>query len=146
MEPSHLDLHCLQMYVRIYLMSEVTWLYPIGKRNIDLGNPHNHPDYIIQYFAYGKGYSVLWGAGNIRVQGYLLMIGWHVPRSLFFHLLLVNTCVNECLKLLSNFIHIDFGFLACCRARWKALFFMILLEISRVDVNVLKTQRSNVNR
>ena len=28
MEPSHLDLHCLQMCVRIYLMSEITRLYP----------------------------------------------------------------------------------------------------------------------
>ena len=28
MEPSHLDLHCLQMCVRIYLMSEFTRLYP----------------------------------------------------------------------------------------------------------------------
>ena len=27
-EPSHLDFHCLQTYVRIYLMSEVTRLYP----------------------------------------------------------------------------------------------------------------------
>ena len=27
-EPSHLDFHCLQMYVRIYVMSEVTCLYP----------------------------------------------------------------------------------------------------------------------
>ena len=27
--PSHLDFHCLQMYVRIYLVSEVTRLYPI---------------------------------------------------------------------------------------------------------------------
>ena len=27
-EPSHLDFHCLQMYVRIYLMAEVTRLYP----------------------------------------------------------------------------------------------------------------------
>ena len=27
-EPSHLDLHCLQMCVRIYLMSEYTRLYP----------------------------------------------------------------------------------------------------------------------
>ena len=27
-EPSHLDLHCLQMGVRIYLMSEFTRLYP----------------------------------------------------------------------------------------------------------------------
>ena len=64
----------------------------------------------------------------------------------FFICLLVNTFVNECLKLLSNFIHIDLGFLACCWVRWKALFFMLLLKISRVDVNVLKTQRSNVNR
>ena len=33
-EPSHLDSHCLQMYmhVRIYLMSEVTWLYHKGLR------------------------------------------------------------------------------------------------------------------
>ena len=28
-EPSHLDFHCLQMYVRIYLVFEATWLYPI---------------------------------------------------------------------------------------------------------------------
>ena len=28
-EPSHLDLHCLHMCVRIYLMSEFTRLYPI---------------------------------------------------------------------------------------------------------------------
>ena len=28
-EPFHLDLHCLQMCVRIYLMSELTRLYPI---------------------------------------------------------------------------------------------------------------------
>ena len=28
-EPSHLDLHCLQVCVRIYLMSDVTRLYPI---------------------------------------------------------------------------------------------------------------------
>ena len=28
-EPSHLDFHYLQMYVRIYPMSEITWLYPI---------------------------------------------------------------------------------------------------------------------
>ena len=27
-EPSHLDLHCLQMCDRIYLMSEFTRLYP----------------------------------------------------------------------------------------------------------------------
>ena len=35
-EPSHLDFHCSQMYVRIYLMSEVTRLYPmyvIGQRH-----------------------------------------------------------------------------------------------------------------
>ena len=31
-EPSHLDFHCLQMYVRIYLMSAVTRLYPIFSR------------------------------------------------------------------------------------------------------------------
>ena len=28
-EPSHLDLHCLQMCVRVYLMCEFTRLYPI---------------------------------------------------------------------------------------------------------------------
>ena len=28
-EPSHLDFHCLQMFVQIYLMSEVTRLYRI---------------------------------------------------------------------------------------------------------------------
>ena len=28
MEPFHLDFHCLQMYVRIYLVSEFTRLYP----------------------------------------------------------------------------------------------------------------------
>ena len=28
-EPSHLDLHCLQMCVRIYLISEFTGLYPL---------------------------------------------------------------------------------------------------------------------
>ena len=28
-EPSHLDFHCLQMHVRIYLMSEVTYFYHI---------------------------------------------------------------------------------------------------------------------
>ena len=27
-EPSHLDFHCLQMCVRIYLVPEVSWLYP----------------------------------------------------------------------------------------------------------------------
>ena len=27
-EPSHLDFHCLQTNVRIYQMSENTWLYP----------------------------------------------------------------------------------------------------------------------
>ena len=27
-EPSHLDVHCLQTNVRIYHMSENTWLYP----------------------------------------------------------------------------------------------------------------------
>ena len=31
MEPSHLDFHYLQMYVRIYLMSEVSHHYHIGK-------------------------------------------------------------------------------------------------------------------
>ena len=30
MEPSHLDFHCLQTCVRIYLMSEFTRLYPKG--------------------------------------------------------------------------------------------------------------------
>ena len=33
-EPSHLDLHCLQMCVRIYLMSEFTRLYPSGIRDL----------------------------------------------------------------------------------------------------------------
>ena len=28
--PSHLEFYCLQMYVRIYLMSEVTWIYAKG--------------------------------------------------------------------------------------------------------------------
>ena len=28
-EPSHHDFHCLPLYVRIYMMSEVTRLYPI---------------------------------------------------------------------------------------------------------------------
>ena len=33
--PSHLDVHCLQMYVRVYPLSEVIWLYPIVKLNLD---------------------------------------------------------------------------------------------------------------
>ena len=33
-EPSHLDVHCLQMYVQIYLMYEVTRLYPTLKNPI----------------------------------------------------------------------------------------------------------------
>ena len=32
-EPSHLDFHCLQMYVRIYVMSEVTRLDPISEKS-----------------------------------------------------------------------------------------------------------------
>ena len=34
MRPSHLDLHCLQLCVRIYLMSEFTRFYPKHTRKI----------------------------------------------------------------------------------------------------------------
>ena len=37
-EQSHLDLHCLQMCVRIYLMSKFTRLYPKAHNNNGIGN------------------------------------------------------------------------------------------------------------
>ena len=42
MEPSHLDFHCLQTYVRVYLMSEVTRLYHIVLPSLIGARQHNN--------------------------------------------------------------------------------------------------------
>ena len=46
-EPSHLDLHCLQMCVRIYLMSEFTRLYPTsGGLFLTIGSNYSIDEYM----------------------------------------------------------------------------------------------------